>query len=74
MIEIKNLTAKQVKFLDFFWKCETREGVEAFIFFLDEEDKKIARSLVELLQVESMDSLVGECEDAKEVLWRIMYC
>lgn len=74
MIKIDYLTAKQVQFLDTIWSLETKEGLEAFIFLLDDDDKKLAKSLIELVQIEVTDSLVGECEDAKEVLWRIMYC
>jgi hypothetical protein len=74
MIQIKNLTAKQVQFLDTIWGCETKEGLDAFMFFLNEEDKKLAKSLIELVQIEFTDSLVDECKEAEEVLWRIMYC
>jgi hypothetical protein len=74
MIQIKNLTAKQVQFLDTIWGCETKEGLDAFMFFLNEEDKKLAESLILLVQIEMIDSLACDCAEAKEVLWRVMYC
>ena len=70
MITLTGLTSKQVVFCDIMWEISSLDGVENFIKSLPEDDQRMCRSLVELMQLEICDS-VDSTDQADLVIKRI---
>ena len=68
MIKIENLTEKQVAMLDEMWERDSYEDYCAYLDTLSTEDRKIAESLAQMVILAEMDELIGECNEAKDVL------
>ena len=68
MIQLDNLTPEQVDMLDIMWALDTYEEYSAWLETLSEEDRRMADTLTKMIILEEMDTLLGECEEAKEVL------
>ena len=68
MIQLDNLTPEQVEMLDTMWSLDTYEDYCAYLDSLDAEDRRMAETLSRLVILEEMDTLLGECEEANEVL------
>lgn len=68
MIKIENLTPEQVEMLDIMWSLESYEEFCNFLDSLDPEDRKMAETLGKMVILAEMDDMVGQCNDAKEVL------
>lgn len=68
MIQIENLTEYQVEMLDHMWSLDSLEEYEEWYDLLDEEDQNLADSLQQMILLEQMDNLMGDCNDAKQLL------
>lgn len=68
MIQINNLTEYQVEMLDHMWSLDSVEEYEEWYNLLDDEDQQLADSLQQMIILAEMDDLMGNCNDAKEVL------
>jgi len=68
MIQIENLTEYQVEMLDHMWSLDSLEEYEEWYDLLDEEDQSLADSLQQMIILEEMDNLMGDCNDAKQLL------
>ena len=68
MIKIENLTEKQVAMLDEMWERDSYEDYCEYLDTLSTEDRKIAESLAQMVILAEMDELIGECDEAKDVL------
>jgi hypothetical protein len=68
MIKIDNLTTYQVEMLDHMWSLETYEEFQNWIDLLDDEDLILAQSLSQMVILAEVDTLLGDCKEAKEVL------
>ena len=68
MIQIENLTEYQVEMLDHMWSLDSLEEYEEWYDLLDEEDQILADSLQQMIILEEMDNLMGDCNDAKQLL------
>lgn len=68
MIQIENLTPEQVEMLDVMWSLETYEDYCAYLDSLHPEDRKMAETLSEMVILAEMDTMLGQCSEAKEVL------
>lgn len=68
MINIENLTEYQVEMLDHMWSLDSLEEYEEWYDLLDEEDQLLAESLQQMIILEEMDNMMGDCKDAKEAL------
>ena len=68
MIEINNLTEYQVEMLDHMWSLDSVEEYEEWYNLLDEEDQQLADSLQQMIILAEMDNLMGDCNDAKQLL------
>jgi hypothetical protein len=68
MIKIENLTEKQVAMLDEMWERDSYEDYCEYLDTLSTEDRKIAESLAQMVILAEMDELIGECNEAKDVL------
>lgn len=68
MIQLENLTREQVEMLDTMWALDTYEDYTAYLDSLNAEDRRMAETLSRMVILEEMDTLLGECEEANEVL------
>ena len=68
MIQINNLTEYQVEMLDHMWSLDSVEEYEEWYNLLDEEDQQLADSLQQMIILAEMDDLMGNCNDAKQLL------
>ena len=68
MIKIENLTEKQVAMLDEMWERDSYEDYCEYLDTLDSDDRKMAEALAQMVILAEMDDLVGECDEAKDVL------
>ena len=68
MISIDNLTEYQVEMLDHMWSLDSLEEYEDWYNLLDEEDQRLADSLQQMIILAEMDNLLGDCNDAKQLL------
>ena len=68
MIQIENLTEYQVEMLDHMWSLESVEEYEEWYNLLDDEDQQLADTLQRMIILAQMDNLMGECNDAKQLL------
>jgi hypothetical protein len=68
MIQIENLTEYQVEMLDHMWTLDSMEEYMEWYHLLDEEDQQLADSLQEMIILAQMDNLMGNCNDAKQLL------
>jgi hypothetical protein len=68
MIKIENLTEYQVEMLDHMWSLDSVEEYEEWYVLLDDEDQQLADSLQQMIILAEMDNLMGECNDAKQLL------
>jgi hypothetical protein len=68
MITIDNLTEYQVEMLDHMWSLDSLEEYEDWYNLLDEEDQRLADSLQQMIILAEMDNLLGDCNDAKQLL------
>ena len=68
MIQIENLTEYQVEMLDHMWSLNSVEEYEEWYNLLDEEDQQLADSLQQMIILAEMDNLMGDCNDAKQLL------
>ena len=68
MIQIENLTEYQVEMLDHMWSLDSLEEYEEWYDLLDEEDQSLADSLQQMIILAEMDNLMGDCNDAKQLL------
>jgi len=68
MIQINNLTEYQVEMLDHMWSLDSVEEYEEWYNLLDDEDQQLADSLQQMIILAEMDNIMGDFEDAKEVL------
>ena len=68
MIQIENLTPRQVEMLDEMWERDSYEDYCEYLDSLDPVERKMAESLAQMVILSEMDELVGQCVDAKDVL------
>jgi hypothetical protein len=69
MIQIDNLTPRQVEMLDEMWERESYEDYCAYLETLEPEDRKMAESLAQMVILAEMDNLVTEnVQEAADVL------
>jgi hypothetical protein len=68
MIHLDNLTPEQVEMLDTMWSLDSYEEFQAFLDSLSPNDRKMADSLAKLIILAEMDNLVGDCNEANQVL------
>jgi hypothetical protein len=68
MIQIDNLTEKQVQMLDEMWELYSYEEYEEYLNNLSAEDRKMAEALSQMVILAEMDELVGNCKEANDVL------
>jgi len=68
MIKIENLTEYQVEMLDHMWSLDSIEEYEEWYNLLDDEDQQLADSLLQMIILAEMDNLMGDCNDAKQLL------
>lgn len=68
MITIDNLTEYQVEMLDHMWSLDSLEEYEDWYNLLDEEDQRLADSLQQMIILAEVDNLLGDCNDAKQLL------
>lgn len=67
-MRIEGLTEYQVDMLDHMWSLDTLEDYENWYSLLDEEDQRMADSLQKLVILEAMEEVLGDMQEAKEVL------
>jgi hypothetical protein len=68
MIQIEHLTEYQVEMLDHMWSLDSLQEYEEWYDLLDEEDQRLADSLQQMIILAEMDNLMGDCNDAKQLL------
>ena len=69
MIQInEHLTEYQVEMLDHMWSLDSLEEYEEWYDLLDEEDQQLADTLQQMIILAEMDNVMGNCNDAKELL------
>lgn len=68
MIQIENLTPEQVEMLDTMWALESYEEYQGYLDSLPSEERKMAETLAQMVILAEMDQLIGNCDDAKDVL------
>jgi len=68
MIQIENLTEYQVEMLDHMWSLDSVEEYEEWYNLLDDEDQRLADTLQRMIILAEMDYLMGDCNDAKQLL------
>lgn len=68
MIQIENLTEKQVAILDEMWERDSYEEYCEYLDSLSPEDRKMAEALAQMVILAEMDELIGNCTEAKDVL------
>ena len=68
MIQIENLTEYQVEMLDHMWTLDSIEEYMEWYNLLDDEDQRLADSLQEMIILAEMDNVMGNCNDAKQLL------
>ena len=67
-ISIDNLTDAQCEMLDIMWAFDTAEEYLSWFENLDDEDQREAAVLQTLVILESMEEMMNNYEDAKQVL------
>jgi hypothetical protein len=50
------------------WSLDSVEEYEEWYNLLDEEDQQLADSLQQMIILAEMDNLMGDCNDAKQLL------
>lgn len=68
MIQIENLTQKQVEMLDEMWERDSYEEYCEYLDSLSPDDRQMAESLSQMVILAEMDGLVGNCKEANDVL------
>lgn len=68
MITINNLTEEQVEMLDTMWALDSYEDYSEWLDSLSKKDRFMAETLQAMVIAEEMESLLGDCTDAKNVL------
>jgi hypothetical protein len=68
MITIENLTPYQVEMLDHMWSLDTYEEYSEWLDLLDDEDRKLAETLQQMIIMEEIEPMLVNCIEAKEVL------
>ena len=68
MIRIENLTEYQVEMLDHMWSLDTFEEYSEWLDLLDDDDRKLAESLQQMIIMEEIEPMLVNCIEAKEVL------
>ena len=68
MIQIEHLTEYQVEMLDHMWSLDSLEEYEEWYDLLDEEEQQHADTLQQMIILAEMDNVMGNCNDAKELL------
>ena len=68
MIQIENLTPRQVEMLDEMWERDSYEDYCEYLDSLDPSERKMAETLAQMVILAEMDELIGDCSEAKEVL------
>jgi hypothetical protein len=68
MIRIDNLTEYQVEMLDHMWSLDTFEEYSEWLELLDDDDRKLAECLQQMVIMEEMEPMLVNCIEAKEVL------
>jgi hypothetical protein len=68
MIQLENLTPEQVEMLDIMWSLETYEDYTQYLESLDAADRRMAESLAQMVVLAEMDNLIGDCNEAKDLL------
>jgi hypothetical protein len=68
MIQIENLTQEQVEMLDVMWELDSYEDYCNYLDSLSFEDRRMAETLSEMVILAEMETLIGQCTEAKEVL------
>lgn len=68
MIQIENLTEKQVEMLDEMWELYSYEEYCEYLDSLSPEDRRMAEALSQMVILAEMDELIGNCAEAKDVL------
>jgi hypothetical protein len=68
MIQIENLTKYQVEMLDHMWSLDSYEEYQEWMDLLDDEDRVLAESLSQMVILAEVDQLIGDCQEAKNVL------
>jgi hypothetical protein len=68
VIRIENLTEYQVEMLDHMWSLDTFEEYSEWLDLLDDDDRKLAESLQQMIIMEEMEPMLVNCIEAKEVL------
>jgi hypothetical protein len=68
MIQIENLTPRQVEMLDEMWERDSYEDYCEYLDSLDPSERKMAESLSQMVILAEMDEMIGQCVDAKDVL------
>jgi len=73
MIKIENLSPYQVEILDTIWSCETEEEFLEFYDKLDDDDQKLADTLMRMVVLASCDEEdLGEMKESKQILKKYM--
>ena len=67
-ISIDNLTDAQCEMLDIMWAFDSAEEYLSWFENLDDEDQREAAVLQTLVILESMEEMMNNYEDAKQVL------
>ena len=68
MIQIENLTPRQVEMLDEMWERDSYEDYCEYLDSLDTSERKMAESLSQMVILAEMDELLGNCTEAQDVL------
>jgi len=68
MIQIENLTPRQVEMLDEMWERDSYEDYCEYLDSLDPSERKMAESLSQMVILAEMDELLGNCTEAQDVL------
>ena len=68
MIQIENLTPRQVEMLDEMWERDSYEDYCEYLDSLDPSERKMAESLSQMVILAEMDELLGKCTEAQDVL------
>ena len=68
MITLNNLTEEQVEMLDIMWELDSYEEYDDWLNTLSKKDRAVAETLQTMVIAEEMETMLGDCADAKNVL------
>lgn len=71
-IQIENLTPEQIEMCDIMWSFETADEYLTWYECLDEAEQRQADVLQRLIILESMEEMLNNFADARQVLKKFM--